>query len=96
MPNTITDTITELADNKSDIQDALVAKGVTSAEKHGFNKFAEDILAISTFTPTQAQLDAMNSGITSTDVAQIETNKNNISLLSEQVGYAITTLEGVL
>lgn len=48
------------------------------------------------FTPTEQQLTAMNSGITSTDVEQITTNKNNISLLSEQVGYAITTLEGVL
>lgn len=48
------------------------------------------------FTPTETQLEAMNSGITSTDVAQIETNKNNILLLSEQVGYAITALEGVL
>ena len=48
------------------------------------------------FTPTEAQLTAMNSGITSTDVAQITTNKNNISLLSEQVGYAITALEGAL
>ena len=34
------------------------------------------------FTPTQAQLDAMNSGINSTKVAQITTNENNIS--SEQ------------
>ena len=34
------------------------------------------------FTPTDAQLDAMNSGITSEDVEQITTNKNNI--LSEQ------------
>ena len=34
------------------------------------------------FTPTQEQLDAMNSGIDSTKVAQIEANKNNIS--SEQ------------
>ena len=33
------------------------------------------------FTPTQAQLDAMNSGITSEDVEQISTNKNNISAL---------------
>lgn len=32
------------------------------------------------FTPTDAQLDAMNSGITSEDVEQISTNKNNISL----------------
>lgn len=30
------------------------------------------------FTPTEAQLTAMNSGITSSDVAQITTNKNNI------------------
>lgn len=48
------------------------------------------------FTPTEQQLTAMNSGITATDVEQIATNKTNISLLSEQVGYAITTLEGVL
>ena len=34
------------------------------------------------FTPTQAQLDAMNSGIDSEKVAQIGTNENNIS--SEQ------------
>ena len=31
------------------------------------------------FVPTQAQLDAMNSGIDSTKVQQIETNKTNIS-----------------
>ena len=36
------------------------------------------------FTPTEAQLNAMNSGITSTDVAQIETNKNNILSLNAQ------------
>jgi len=34
------------------------------------------------FTPTAEQLAAMNSGITSTEVAQIETNKDDI--LSEQ------------
>ena len=34
------------------------------------------------FTPTQAQLDAMNSGINSTKVAQITTNETNI--LTEQ------------
>ena len=34
------------------------------------------------FTPTEVQLTAMNSGITPTDVAQINTNKNNI--LTEQ------------
>lgn len=48
------------------------------------------------FTPTDAQLDAMNSGITSEDVEQIDTNKNNIVSLQQQVGYANTELEGVL
>ena len=32
------------------------------------------------FKPTQAQLDAMNSGIDSNKVAQIETNESNISI----------------
>lgn len=48
------------------------------------------------FTPTETQLTAINSGIDSDKVQQISTNKNDISTLSEQVGYAITTLEGVL
>lgn len=41
------------------------------------------------FTPTEAQLTAMNSGITSTDVAQIETNKNNISLIKHAANTSI-------
>jgi hypothetical protein len=48
------------------------------------------------FTPTDEQLAAMNSGITSTDVEQISINETNISLLQQQVGYANTELEGVL
>lgn len=36
------------------------------------------------FTPTQEQLDAMNSGITSEGVSQIGMNKNNISSLQEK------------
>ena len=37
------------------------------------------------FTPTQTQLDAMNSGITSGGVEQIGTNTNNISSLQDSV-----------
>lgn len=48
------------------------------------------------FTPTDAQLTAMNSGITSTLVTQIGTNESNISSLQAAVGYANTELEGVL
>lgn len=48
------------------------------------------------FVPTEAQLTAMNSGIDSTKVQQISTNETNISTLQEQVGYAITELQGVL
>ena len=36
------------------------------------------------FTPTEEQLTAMNSGITATDVQQINTNKTNISSLQAQ------------
>lgn len=38
------------------------------------------------FTPTETQLEAMNSGITSEDVEQITTNKNNISLIDHASG----------
>lgn len=66
---------------------SMIKRGKTAAELFGSG---------SGFTPTEAQLAAMNSGITSTSVAQITTNKNNITSLQEQVGYAITELEGVL
>ena len=36
------------------------------------------------FYPTDAQLNAMNSGITATDVAQIGTNETNISLIQQE------------
>lgn len=44
------------------------------------------------FTPTTAQLAAMNSGITSEDVEQIETNKTNILL--KQDALKIVDLKG--
>ena len=45
-------------------------------------KSAEEMFGGGGFEPTQQQLDAMNSGITAAGVAQINTNKNNIT--SEQ------------
>lgn len=48
------------------------------------------------FTPTEQQLAAMNSGITSTDVEQITTNKNNISSIQQTIGDINTVLEEVL
>jgi hypothetical protein len=84
MPNTITDTITELADNKSDIQDALVAKGVTSAGKHGFNKFAEDITSITNQYTSSDEGKVISSGslvaqtsTTATTNGTIDTTTNN-------------------
>ena len=52
-----------------DLYEELKAKKIGGAASGGF-------------TPTEQQLAAINSGITSTDVAQIATNENNI--LSEQ------------
>ena len=37
------------------------------------------------FTPTETQLDAMNSGITAEDVQQIDTNKTNILLIEQKL-----------
>ena len=39
------------------------------------------------FTPTQTQLDAMNSGITAEDVQQIDTNKTNILLVTDHIKF---------
>ena len=48
------------------------------------------------FTPTQAQLDAMNSGIDNTKVQQISTNETNISLIQQTIGDINSVLEEVL
>ena len=45
------------------------------------------------FTPTTAQLAAMNSGITA---EKLQEDENDILTLQQQVGYANTELEGVL
>lgn len=48
------------------------------------------------FTPTQEQLNAMNSGIDSTKVAQIATNASDISEIQDTIGDINTVLEEVL
>lgn len=48
------------------------------------------------FVPSQDQLDAMNSGITSELVEQITTNKNDITTIQETIGDINDVLEGVL
>ena len=40
------------------------------------------------FTPTQTQLDAMNSGITAEDVQQIDTNKTNILSIQSHIVFS--------
>ena len=40
------------------------------------------------FTPTQTQLDAMNSGITAEDVQQIDTNKTNILSILDRIKFS--------
>lgn len=47
------------------------------------------------FTPTEGQLTAMNSGIDSTKVAQIETNKTNILSIENQL-YPVTIVHDFL
>ena len=46
----------------------------------------------SSFTPTEAQLTAMNSGITSEDVQQISTNETNILNIQEQMIFTSVNL----
>lgn len=48
------------------------------------------------FTPTQAQLDAMNSGIDSVKVDQIATNTSDISGIQDTIGDINSALEEVL
>lgn len=48
------------------------------------------------FTPTQTQLDAMNSGIDSTKVSQITQNASDISDIQDTIGDINTILEEVL
>lgn len=75
--------------SSSDIPD----EPLTRIEEY-LNKIVENGGSGSGFEPTDKQLAAMNSGITATDVEQIDTNKTNISNQQDTVasggnGYAI-------
>ena len=95
MPNTITDTITELADNKSDIQDALVAKGVTLAAGHGFNKFAADIATIPTVTITEIQKNGTTiSPVDGVVNITVPTTAADVSALPASTAYAGASTAG--
>lgn len=81
------DTISDLSTIRSG-----AAAGATAIQPTAL----ETALAQKQDTLSSSQLAAVNSGITSTDVEQIETNKNNISLLQQTIGDINTVLEGVL
>ena len=63
-------------------------KPLTRVEAY-LDKIVENGGSGSGFEPTDAQLDAMNSGITSEDVEQISTNKNNISNIQTKTNRII-------
>ena len=58
--------------------------------------YAKKLGGGSSFTPTEEQLTAMNSGIDSEKVAQIAVNASDISDLQSTIGNINTVLEGVL
>lgn len=86
----------DIADIKEDItsiETEIADKSEVSGENDGTNWTKITIDGVeknipsggSGFTPTQAQLDAMNSGIDSTKVGQIQTNADDISSLQTEV-----------
>jgi hypothetical protein len=68
--------------NKTIVDSALSETSTNPVQ----NKVLKSALDSKQSTLTTEQLAAVNSGITSTDVEQIETNKNNISLLTANGG----------
>ena len=68
-----------------------------SFSKNAYSKAETDVLLSGKQAAlSQAQLNAVNSGIDSTKVAQIETNKNNISNIQQTIGDINSVLEEVL
>lgn len=55
-----------------------------------------ELSASNKLNPAYIDYDSTHAAVTEAQRDQIETNKNNISTLQEQVGYANTELEGVL
>lgn len=68
-----------------------------SFSKDAYSKAETDtLLGDKQNTLSQTQLDAVNSGIDSTKVEQIETNKNNILSIQQTIGDINSVLEEVL
>lgn len=81
MPETIADGLQRIINAKTDLDNAIEAKGGTVTK--GLENSDRDVESIETFIPTEEQLAAMNSGITAPDVAQIQTNTNDILNLNQ-------------
>ena len=68
-----------------------------SFSKDAYSKAETDVLLSGKQAAlSQAQLNAVNSGIDSTKVAQIETNETNISNIQQTIGDINSVLEEVL
>lgn len=68
-----------------------------SFSKNAYSKAETDaLLSGKQAALSQVQLDAVNSGIDSTKVEQIETNKNNILSIQQTIGDINSVLEEVL
>ena len=78
--------------NKTIVDNALSDSSTNPVQ----NKIVKNALGNKQDTLTETQLTAVNSGITSTDVTQIGTNKNDISTINQTIGDINTVLEGVL
>lgn len=78
--------------NTADVDDALSETSTNPVQ----NKIVKNAIGSKQDTLNAAQLAAVNSGITSEDVAQIETNKNSISTIQQTIGDINTVLEEVL
>ena len=80
-----------------ELYNILKASGLRGGTVDAYTKAETDaLLSGKQDTLSTAQLSAVNSGIDSTKVAQIETNKNDILSIQQTIGNINTVLEGVL
>lgn len=93
---TLSEEVSNIDSSLDTMQDAIDEKSTVSGETYdGTNWSAITINGVKKnipsggggggFTPTQDQLDAMNSGIDSTKVAQIETNADDIDNINDTI-----------
>lgn len=99
----IAENLVKLSTDKTDIQSALINKGITNAMEHGFDDFAQDITSIQNSYTLSDEGKVVNNGIlinqttkNITENGTIDTTTNNIVQVNVPTGASESDVQNLV